>query len=108
LPAIQLEPAEGEFPGFDGKVITINPPRVLELLWGTDTLRFELRCEGSRTVLTFTDTFDELGKAARDGAGWHVCLDRLGFALDDAESPAGPPEGHAVTQAWVRFLTMRS
>ena len=86
-------------------------------------LRFELRSEGRDTVLTFTDTFDELGKAARDGAGWHVCLDRLGFGLDDTASPAdpvaywrsvhpgyverfgpeasaiGPPEGHAVNQA---------
>jgi len=23
------------------------------------------------------DTIDELGKAARDGAGWHACLDVL-------------------------------
>jgi hypothetical protein len=28
------------------------------------------------------DTFGELGKAARDAAGWHECLDRLGDDLD--------------------------
>jgi hypothetical protein len=28
------------------------------------------------------DTFDELGKAARDASGWHVCLDSLEQALD--------------------------
>ena len=27
------------------------------------------------------DTIDDLGKAARDGAGWHVCLEALEHAL---------------------------
>jgi hypothetical protein len=33
------------------------------------------------------DTFGELGKAARDGAGWHTCLDLLAFTLDEKEAP---------------------
>ena len=45
-------------------------------------LRIELRADGAGTLLTLTDTFDELGKAARDGAGWHECLDRLVSELD--------------------------
>jgi hypothetical protein len=44
-----------------------------------------LRCEIEPTddgcVLTLLDTIDEVGKAARDGAGWHVCLDKLEYAL---------------------------
>ena len=28
------------------------------------------------------DTLDERGKAARDGAGWHTCLDALETSLD--------------------------
>jgi hypothetical protein len=35
-----------------------------------------------------TDTFGELGKAARDGAGWHECLERLAADLDG--SPPRP------------------
>jgi hypothetical protein len=31
------------------------------------------------------DTFDEVGKAARDAAGWHECLDRLTDDLDKGE-----------------------
>jgi uncharacterized protein YndB with AHSA1/START domain len=74
-------------PSFTGRVITADPPRVLEFMWGDDTLRFELSPDGPGTVLTFTDTFDEHGKAARDGAGWHACLDELGYALDGGELP---------------------
>ena len=63
--------------GFDGQMLVFDPPEVMEFTWGADRLRIELRADGAGTVLTLTDTFDELGKAARDGAGWHECLDRL-------------------------------
>jgi|1186.fasta_scaffold141022_2 uncharacterized protein YndB with AHSA1/START domain len=75
-------------PKFDGKVVTADPPRVLEFVWGEDTLRFELTPEGKGTVLTFTDTFDEYGKAARDGAGWHACVENLVHELDGTQPPA--------------------
>lgn len=70
---------------FDGEVLEFEPPKLLGIRWGSDMLRFELRPEGDGTVLTMTDTFDELGKAARDGAGWHECLDRLEAALAGAQ-----------------------
>ena len=72
---------------FAGAMVTFDAPRVLEFLWGDDRLRFELSPTADGTRLTFTDTFTELGKGARDGAGWHECLDRLGAALDDREPP---------------------
>ena len=77
---------------FTGEVVEFDPPRVLELTWGTDRLRFELLPNDTGTTLVFTDTIDELGKAARDGAGWHECLDLLGIHLDRGE----PPEHGAV------------
>jgi uncharacterized protein YndB with AHSA1/START domain len=76
---------------FDGEVLALDPPRVLELRWGTDRLRMELRTDGDGTVLVFTDTFSEEDKAARDATGWHVCLDALGPLLDDGEPPEGDP-----------------
>ena len=43
-------------------------------------------------------TFPEHGKAARDAAGWHVCLERLALALDVAADLAcmvtAPPTSH--------------
>jgi uncharacterized protein YndB with AHSA1/START domain len=68
--------------GFDGEVLVFDPPERLELRWGTDRLRIELARDGNATLMTFTDTFRDLGKAARDGAGWHECLDRLACALE--------------------------
>lgn len=73
--------------GFEGEMLVFEPPTVMELLWGTDRLRIEVRPDdrGDGTILTLTDTFAELGKAARDAAGWHECLDRLAAALDGTE-----------------------
>ena len=67
---------------FGGQMLVFDPPSVMEFTWGTDLLRIELRQDGAGTLLTLTDTFDDLGKAARDAAGWHECLDRLVSNLD--------------------------
>jgi uncharacterized protein YndB with AHSA1/START domain len=77
---------------FEGEVRVFDPPRVLELRWGTDLLRFELEPAGRGTTLTLIDTFDELGKAARDGAGWHECLDLLEAELDGNPAAFGAGE----------------
>ena len=73
--------------GFDGEMLVFDPPSALELAWGADRLRIDLRPDGEGTVLTLVDTFAELGKGARDAAGWHECLDRLGAALDGTTAP---------------------
>ncbi len=62
---------------FDGQVRVVDPPRALEFTWGTDLIRIEVERTGDGCLLTLLDTIDEVGKAARDGAGWHVCLDKL-------------------------------
>jgi len=82
----------GEGPPLDGEVILYDPHSVLEYRWGDETLRFELRPEGEGCVLTFVNTLDEVGKAARDGAGWHGCLDALGYHLAGEEPPWTPVE----------------
>ncbi|MCU1492687.1 MAG: hypothetical protein JWO62_451 [Acidimicrobiaceae bacterium] len=82
--ALRFEYPGGGFPTLDGRVRAVEPPALLELRWGTDTIRFDLvPCDGN-CVLRLTETFDELGKAARDGAGWHACLDLLESSLDGA------------------------
>ena len=94
----------GDGPGFDGHGRSSAIRRaLLEYRWGDDTLRFELQPDGDGTVLTFTDTFDEYGKAARDGAGWHACLDMLGFALDGTK-----PEPVTTARTGARFIPATS
>jgi len=60
----------------DGRVVELEPPRVFAFLWGKDLLRLELAPEGDGSRLTLTQTL-EPDEAARNAAGWHVCLDRL-------------------------------
>jgi uncharacterized protein YndB with AHSA1/START domain len=72
---------EGHHPDFEGTMLACDPPKLLELIWGDERLRFELAPDAAGTLLIFTATFAELGRAARDAAGWHVCLDLLGCDL---------------------------
>ena len=82
----------------DGTVKAIEPISLLTYTWGEDDLRWELEeADGGGTVLTLTHAFDDRLKAARDGAGWHVCLGRLTEALDGA----GRPEDEG--KAWSDF-----
>jgi uncharacterized protein YndB with AHSA1/START domain len=74
--------------GFDGQMLVFDPPSVMEFTWGPDLLRIELTADGAETVLTLTDTFEDVGKAARDAAGWHECLERLTDDLDGIPLPA--------------------
>jgi uncharacterized protein YndB with AHSA1/START domain len=66
-----------EAPDMSGEMVVYDPPSVLEFTWGEDTLRFELQADGDGTVLNLVDVLEDVGKGARDGAGWHVSLDAL-------------------------------
>jgi uncharacterized protein YndB with AHSA1/START domain len=69
-----------------GELVVFDPPSALEYRWGTERLIFTLADDGrGGTRLTFVNTFDDLGKGARDAAGWHVCLESL--ELDVADEP---------------------
>jgi len=74
-------------------MLTYDPPSVLEFSWGAgETLRFELQPDDQGTLLVFENTFDQIGKAARDAAGWHVCLDVLDHHLRGEPVPWSPGE----------------
>jgi uncharacterized protein YndB with AHSA1/START domain len=91
-----------QYGDFDGEVLAFQPISLIEFRWGTDTIRLELARDGEGSVLTLLDTFDEQGKAARDAAGWHVCLDALGRSLDGTKSQLPPGEGwQAVHKTYV-------
>jgi uncharacterized protein YndB with AHSA1/START domain len=71
---LELEPMRGA-------MLRCEPPSLLEFTWGPDLLRFSLQPDGDGTAMTFTVVLDELGKATRDGAGWHQSLEALDRAL---------------------------
>jgi hypothetical protein len=82
----------------DGEVKEVDPPRRLVFTWGGDMLEFELEPlpdegRGPGCLLRFTAAMSEDDKVARDAAGWHVCLDRLGawIAGANASAPTSEP-----------------
>jgi len=89
---------------FGGEMLVFEPPSVMELTWGSDRLRIELMPDGDGTVLTLTDTFDDLGKAARDAAGWHECLDRLVGGLGGSPLPDWGARWRQVHPVYVQRL----
>jgi uncharacterized protein YndB with AHSA1/START domain len=72
-----------------GEVTELEPPRRFSFLWGEDHLHFALEPidDGAACLLLFTVELDSPDKAARDGAGWHGCLDALETLLDGGEVP---------------------
>jgi uncharacterized protein YndB with AHSA1/START domain len=62
---------------FTGTVLELDEPHRLVFTWGADTLHFELTPSASGgTVLVLIDELPA-ETAARNAAGWDVCLDRL-------------------------------
>jgi Activator of Hsp90 ATPase homolog 1-like protein len=59
-----------------GEVLAVDEPRALAFSWGEEILRFELAAEGGGTRLVLIDELPA-SSAARNAAGWDVCLDRL-------------------------------
>jgi uncharacterized protein YndB with AHSA1/START domain len=84
----------GQAPPMEGEMLAYAAPSVMELRWGPDVVRLELKPCEQGTMLTLLDTFDEHGKAARDAAGWHVCLDALSAHL------RGEPDARETMSAW--------
>jgi uncharacterized protein YndB with AHSA1/START domain len=71
-----------------GRVTDVDPPRLFAFFWGEDHLRFELEpADGAQgCTLALTVTLGTRDKAARDAAGWHVCLDHLVVQLGEESS----------------------
>src|SRR5918911_4191112 len=86
---VRYRPGEGVPAMPDGEVTDYDPPRLLGHTWGDDHLRWELRPHDEGCLLVLTHTFDDRFKAARDAAGWHLCLDALAADLDGSETDLG-------------------
>jgi uncharacterized protein YndB with AHSA1/START domain len=84
---------EHAIPPMHGEVLELDPPRLVAFTWGDEELRFELESEEGETVLHFTHVLSQRDAAARDAAGWTVCLNRLGEQLGggDATAPGSEP-----------------
>jgi uncharacterized protein YndB with AHSA1/START domain len=88
-------------PESTGTVVAVDAPRHLSFAWGGDEVHFDLdELDDKRTRFTLTNVLGEANTAARNGAGWEVCLSAL-----DAEARGerfdGPHAG--VGPAWKEY-----
>ncbi|MFE7775027.1 SRPBCC family protein [Streptomyces sp. NPDC057445] len=83
---VTLEPRAGgkiEFshdphmPSSAGTVLDFEPPHRFAFTWDGDEIHLELAAEGDGCRLTLTNVLTERNTAARNAAGWSVCLDEL-------------------------------
>ena len=95
---------DDEAPQMNGEMIAYEPHSLLEFEWGGDVLRFELQPDEDGTLLTLYDSFEKLGKGARDAAGWHVKLDQLEHHLAGETPPPEETAWKAVHTEYVQML----
>jgi uncharacterized protein YndB with AHSA1/START domain len=70
-----------------GRVLACEKPSLLVHSWGEDELRWTLEQRGDGCLLALEHSFADRLKAARDGAGWHICLIALAARVDGREVP---------------------
>jgi len=92
--AVSLEPRVGGTATFtadpntedeSGSVLAFDPPRRLAYTWGGDELHFSLEPTGAGgCTLTLVNVLETRDAAARNAAGWTVCLAELGKHVSGA------------------------
>lgn len=88
---VTIEPRVGGAAQFDfgpradpetGTVLVYDPPRGLAYSWGGDELHFTVEPTEEGCTLTLVNVLEARDTAARNGAGWSVCLVELAKHLD--------------------------
>jgi len=74
-----------------GRVLECEPPRRLAFSWGDDELHFDLAPSAGGCTFTLTNVLSQRDTAARNAAGWTVCLVELDRVL--AGRPGDGPHG---------------
>ncbi|HEV7662875.1 MAG TPA: SRPBCC domain-containing protein [Chloroflexota bacterium] len=107
--AADWTPAAGEVfeaGGQTGQVTELDPPHLIEWIFGGQRFRFELRTAGQGCSLTFTHIFDDRAIAAQTAAGWECYFDRLDVHLSGehlSEERAHAPIGERHERYATRF-----
>lgn len=94
--AVEMEPRTGGRISFSqdphsepttGRILAFDPPRHLAFTWAGDELHFHLAAAGpGRCRFTLTNVLEARDTAARNAAGWSVCLDELSKHLTGTPS----------------------
>ncbi|MEV6156116.1 SRPBCC family protein [Nonomuraea sp. NPDC052129] len=81
-----------------GTILVWDPPRCFAFTWGGDELRLELAPDGAGgCTFTLVNVIQAQDAAARNAAGWAVCLAELDKVV--AGQPADGPHGKSA-ESW--------
>jgi uncharacterized protein YndB with AHSA1/START domain len=102
---LEFEPEVGGFVRFtddphtvdsDGVVLEYDPPRVVAFSWGDSEVHIELTPIGEdRCRFILTNVLAARNEAARNAAGWEVCLGEFDKVIGGQETN-GPHAGTAI------------
>jgi uncharacterized protein YndB with AHSA1/START domain len=101
---ILFDPPGHGTPALEGRVLEVDPPRVLAFTWDTDVLRLELVPDGAGCVLVLEHTFDERPDAASFAAGWQTCFDALEAVVAGGPAAEAGPIWQTRHEHWVGAL----
>ena len=92
---------DANMPLSTGTILEYQPPHRLAYTWGDTELHFELEPVGATgCVLTLVNVLGASDEAARNAAGWSVCL----AELDKLVAGAGADGPHAASaRSWREF-----
>ncbi|RLL67895.1 SRPBCC family protein [Streptomyces sp. Z26] len=94
-----------------GEVLRYEPPHVLAFTWGGDELHLEVAPgtpddpDADGCTLTLVNVLEARDTAARNAAGWHVCLGELARHLD-GHATGGPhaPDAQPWRPVYERYV----
>jgi uncharacterized protein YndB with AHSA1/START domain len=69
-----------------GQVLAVEEPRLLEFRWGDHAMRFEIEAEGDGCLFRLSERFEDPSWAARNAAGWEMCIENLDLILEGASA----------------------
>ena len=85
----------------EGRLLAWDPPRHLAFSWGPDELHLTLEEVDGGCRFELVNVLSDPDAAARNAAGWHVCLDELDKTVrgepTDGRTPRPPPSGSRCT-----------
>jgi len=64
-----------------------TPERLFVLRWGENVVRMQLVPDSGGCMLILSECFDDSSTAARNSAGWQLCLRGLALAFEGAPLP---------------------
>lgn len=106
---VELEPRTGGIIRFSGDpnvgpttgtVLTFDPPHRLGFSWGDNELHLSVEPDGDAAcILTLVDVLGAKDEAARNAAGWNVCLAELDGVVSTGRAN-GPHASSAQSWQW--------